>query len=137
MRFGVNANFLDNQYAGGLSIGVNLEKGTLYDFAMNGKGEKFYKHPDSNFEFKAFVIPHWEKVIELSKQIQSRFQYFKLLGPDIAVTNDGPVIIEINATPDHAGLEMDYGPVLKNKRVLEEFKNYDLLINNPSKRISF
>lgn len=136
MRFGLGDNFLDNQCAGGLSIGINLESGKLFDYAMNGRGKRFYYHPNSNFEFKNFKIPFWQKVVELSKQIQLGFPYYKLLGPDIAITPSGPVLIEINANPDHAGLEMDYGPVLKNQKIWEVFRDYDLLINKPSMRIS-
>ncbi len=135
MRFGVDGMFLDNQCAGGLSIGVNLETGILYDYAANGKGEKFFSHPDSNQPFKDFEVPFWSEILLLSEKIQRFFPYFKLLGPDIAITPDGPVIIEINATPDHAGLEMDYGPVLKNQEVWQAFREYDLFINKPSRHL--
>jgi len=133
IRFGIKDYFLDNQKLGGLSIGVNIETGEIYETAMNGIGETFTEHPDSGIPFKGFVIPYWDEVLKLSEQVQRNFSYFKMLGPDIAITPDGPVIIEINATPDHAGLEMDYGPVLKNKNVWQVFKDYDLLINKPSK----
>lgn len=133
IRFGINNTFLDNQKLGGLSIGVNIETGEIYETAMNGIGEVFSEHPDTGIPFKGFVIPYWKDVLALSEQMQRNFFYFKMLGPDIAITPDGPIIIEINATPDHAGLEMDYGPVLKNKNVWQVFKDYDLLINKPSK----
>lgn len=133
IRFGMQGNFLDNQCAGGLSIGVNIETGVLYEFAMNGRGEKFYSHPDTGEVFDGFKIPLWEEVIAVSETVQRQFPFFKLLGPDIAITPDGPVIIEINATPDHAGLEMDYGPVLKNKKIWQAFNDYDLLINEASR----
>jgi hypothetical protein len=135
MRFGIDDMFLDNQCAGGLSIGVNLETGVLFDYAANGKGEKFFNHPNSNQPFKGFKVPFWSEILLLSEKIQRHFPYFKLLGPDIAITPEGPVIIEINATPDHAGLEMDYGPVLKNKEVWQAFQEYDLFINKPSRHL--
>lgn len=134
IRFGLDGNFLDNQCAGGLSIGVDVDTGALYEFAMNGRGEKFYSHPDTGETFDGFIIPLWQEVLTLSENVQRHFPYYKLLGPDIAITPDGPVIIEINACPDHAGLEMDYGPVLKNRKVWEAFNEYDLLINNASKK---
>lgn len=133
IRFGIKDYFLDNQKLGGLSVGVNIETGEIYDTAMNGAGEVFTEHPDSGVPFKGFVIPYWDEVLKLSEQVQRNFSYYNMLGPDIAITPEGPVVIEINATPDHAGLEMDYGPVLKNKKVWQVFKDYDLLINKPSK----
>jgi hypothetical protein len=135
IRFGLNNHFLDNQCVGGLSVGVDLDKGALYESAMNSKGEKFYQHPDSGFKFHGYVIPFWKEIVELSKRVQSYFSYYKLVGSDIAVSPDGPVLIEINAIPDHAGLEMDYGPVLKDERVWKEFMKYDLLINKLSRKL--
>jgi hypothetical protein len=135
IRFGLNNHFLDNQCAGGLSVGVDLDNGTLYESAMNSKGEKFYNHPDSGFKFQGYVIPFWKEIVELSKRVQSYFSYYKLVGSDIAVSPQGPVLIEINAIPDHAGLEMDYGPVLKSEKVWKEFKKYDLLINRVSQNL--
>jgi len=53
-----------------------------------------------------------------------------MLGPDITLTCNGPILYEINATPDLSSTEQSCGPLLKNERILEEFKKYDLLINN-------
>ncbi|MBT8356519.1 MAG: hypothetical protein KJO61_01995, partial [Deltaproteobacteria bacterium] len=129
LRFGLDAAITDNQCCGGLSIGVDIPSGRLKEYALNGRGEKFFAHPNSNFRFEAFKIPFWDEVVELSKQIQFSFPYYKILGPDIAITPNGPIIIEINGNPDHAGLEMDYGPTLKDPRIRKEFHRYDLLIN--------
>jgi hypothetical protein len=131
MRFGRNYSFVDNVSSGGLSIGIDLERGQLKDYAFDGRGKKYYEHPDSGFTFKNYQIPYWSDVVELSKIIQLSFNYYKILGPDIAITPQGPIIIEINATPDHAILEMAYGPTLKNENVRKEFKRYNLLINRP------
>lgn len=136
MRFGLGDSHVDSQNRGGLSIGVNIDSGELYDFAKNSKGEKLYKHPSSGFEFRKFKIPLWQEVVDLSKEVQLTFPYYKLLGPDIAITSDGPLLVEINGTPDHAGLEMDYGPTLKDENVRREFNNYNLLINKPIKNIA-
>ncbi len=134
MRFGRKSSIVDNQCSGGLSIGIDLSRGQLKESALDGKGEKYYTHPDSGFTFKNYKIPYWNEVVELSKKIQLSFPYYKILGPDIAITPHGPVIIEINATPDHAGLEMDYGPTLKDENVRREFNRYNLLINRLIKK---
>jgi hypothetical protein len=134
MRFGRKSSFVDNQCSGGLSIGIDLNQGQLKEYALDGKGKKYYTHPDSGFTFKNYKLPYWNELVELSKKIQLSFPYYKILGPDIAITPQGPVIIEINATPDHAGLEMDYGPTLKDENVRREFNKYDLLINRQLKK---
>ena len=57
MRFGIDGSFIDNQSSGGLSIGVNIKSGILKNYALNGKGEKFYSHPESRKVFEGFQIP--------------------------------------------------------------------------------
>ena len=67
--------------------------------------------------------------------MQRRLSYNKLLGQDIAISEDGPVIIELNAEYDNVMFEQACGPLLKNKIVREEFAKYDLLINKYQKSI--
>lgn len=72
----------------------------------------------------------------LSKAVQFHFTYHRLLGPDICITDTGPVLIEINAETDMVVLEMTYGPILLREEVLEEFEKYDILKKtNPQKQL--
>jgi glutathione synthase/RimK-type ligase-like ATP-grasp enzyme len=41
----------------------------------------------------------WNDVLELSARAASAFPYFRLLGLDIAIGADGPVIIEVECEP--------------------------------------
>lgn len=132
MRFGVKDAFIDNTSIGGVAIGINLEEGVLNKIAYDFKSMKYYSHPTSGFVFENFQIPYWQEVVDLSKKIQLTFSYYKLLGHDIAITPDGPIIIEINAVHDNVGIEQSYGPILSNERLRNEFMEYGLLINKIS-----
>ncbi|MDD2321345.1 MAG: sugar-transfer associated ATP-grasp domain-containing protein [Geobacteraceae bacterium] len=130
MRFGVGDAYIDNTSSGGIAVGINLDTGELngigYDFNCN----TFKYHPTSRVVFTGFIIPCWNEVINLAQKTQKQLSYYKLLGLDIGITPDGPVLIEINSAHDNVGLEQSYGPILKNKIVLDECHKYNLIVNN-------
>lgn len=129
MRFGVGNAFLDNTSQGGIKVGVQIETGEFKGLAYDKKGIEYTEHPTSRFRFEGFKIPFWKEVIALAEDAQRTLSYNKLLGQDIAVTEEGPVLIELNAEYDNAGLEQVCGPILKNPDVLKAFNEYNLLVN--------
>ncbi len=129
MRFGVGSTYIDNTSSGGLAVGIDIEHGVLKEKAYDFNSKVYYSHPTSKFTFKNFKIPYWNEVVELAKHTQKLFPYYKLLGFDIAIAPDGPLIIEINAEHDNVGIEQSYGPILNNPQVRNAFKDYNLLIN--------
>lgn len=134
MRFGIDNAYVDNVSSGGISVGIDIEKGVLQKVAYDQKSRQYYSHPTTQFIFKEFRIPYWSEVIDLAKKIQYFFFYYKFLGNDIAITPHGPVIIEINGEHDNVGLEQKCGPILANEKVRNEFMKYDLLINKLSNK---
>lgn len=135
MRFGVGSSFIDNWSAGGIAVGVNVLEGTLKSIAYDKLGNRYKKHPVTNIVFDGFIIKKWNEIKRLAEKSQKYFPYYRLLGLDIAITTDGPVIIEINAFPDFVFQEQTSGPLLAEKDNLIEFKNYDLLFNQYQKRL--
>ncbi len=133
MRSGVGDAFIDNTSTGGIGVGINLEKGTLKKIGYDKIGRACYFHPTSGVSFENFAIPYWDRILELSINIQLSFPFYKLLCSDIGIKPDGPTIIEINPDHDNVGLEQKFGPILKDCRVKNEFREYNLLINNLSK----
>ena len=136
IRFGINAAFVDNISQGGVAVSIDMDKGCMNEFGYDFSSKRHTVHPSTNVVFKGCMIPFWDDVLSLAQKTQSHFSYFKLLGHDIAVTEEGPVIIELNAIYDNVGLEQKCGPILKNKDVLREYKNYNLLINSKQKKLA-
>lgn len=135
MRFGLGMSDVDNLSSGGIAVGVDVASGELYEQAVGFDGRDYTAHPSSGKEFKGFAIPFWDDVVKLSESVQKQFSFHKMLGLDVCITADGPLILEINSDNDMVALEMTYGPILKRREVWEQFKNYNLLINSPSKRL--
>lgn len=129
MRFGVGDAFLDNSSLGGVAVGVDMELGTLKDVGFDFQSRTHTCHPTSGIVFNNFEIPDWKAVVDLCRRVQLEFDFYKLLGLDILMTSSGPILIEINSAHDNVGLEQACGPILANNDVLQNFRDYSLLIN--------
>ena len=127
MRFGVGKSIVDNSSAGGFFVGINLEEGTLKKtghYLPEFGGEEISKHPDNSFELEGFKIPFYkeacESVINATNVIPDR-----LIGWDVAITDDGPIIIEANLGPHLPMSNIAYGGMLQNeyvKQLMQELK---------------
>lgn len=100
-------NIVDNQNygrTGNLLARIDIDKGILqYAVYMtqNPYGIRMVKqHPDSKVQFEGFPIPEWKKACELAIHTAQKFSPIRTIGWDIAVTPNGPVIIEGNITWD-------------------------------------
>lgn len=62
--------------------------------------KSYSKHPDTGAELIGFGIPCWQESCELARRAAERFRPLGAVGWDIAVTADGPVLIEGNLNWD-------------------------------------
>jgi len=100
IRIGRKGSIVDNWTQGGLSVVLDLDTGTLGSAIIKPKAtaERIHHHPDSGFQFDGFQIPLWSKVTDLIKQAATTVSGVRSVGWDIALSEDGPLIIEANAT---------------------------------------
>ncbi len=126
-RFGVGESEVDNATSGGFTVGVNMKEGTLKaqgHYLMEFGGATITKHPDSGVVFEGFQIPFYDAILDLLTEALHVFPD-RLIGWDIAITTDGPVIVECNSYPHIPLSDMAYGGMLKNKHMralLDEVK---------------
>ncbi len=121
MRFGIGKSVVDNVSSGGFQIGVNLETGTLQEKGhqdMEFGGAELYKHPTSGFIFKNFKIPYFKEILDLTNKA-SGFLPDRIIGWDIAITPNGPVLIEANEYPSIFGPDIIYGGLKKHPKIKE------------------
>lgn len=127
IRFGVGTSVVDNASSGGVFVGINIEDGTLKKkghYFIEYGGAEIFKHPESGFVFEGFKIPFYEEAKEEVKKavtiIPDRF-----IGWDVAISPDGPVIIEANAGPHLPGSDVAHGGFLKDKIWRDLLKELD------------
>jgi hypothetical protein len=98
LRMGRAGSLVDNGGAGGLSVLLD-ENGKCGAIAKPAKGgyRSFTTHPDTNVTFEGIVVPFFHEARALIEHAHRVLGPVHSLGWDIAITEDGPVIIEVNA----------------------------------------
>ena len=71
-------------------------------------------HPISNMKIEGFQIPYWNEVRELCIRAASKYQDNKSIGWDVAIKQDGPILIEGNHDWGARVWQMPAGKGLKN-----------------------
>lgn len=109
VRIGVN-NHVDNFSAGGIAAPVEIETGIIYRPAVTKKGStKFESHPVTKNRIVGFKIPYWNKIIEMITEAAWVVPEVKTIGWDVAITDDGPIIIEGNDNWNKDAFQIPYG----------------------------
>ena len=99
LRVGVGNTIVDNFSAGGIAYPINLKYGRIEGPGSNKKMEQIYVHPEGNQFMVGLEIPYWEQVIELTKRAAQKLPQVRFIGWDVAITANGPVLIEGNTRP--------------------------------------
>lgn len=104
-RIPTGNNMIDNfQHgaSGNLLGGVDIATGQINRVVgrANNKVESVGKHPDTDEHFDKYVLPDWPKVVDVCSQAASYLMGMNLHHWDIALTEQGPVIVENNEIGD-------------------------------------
>src|SRR5699024_10334690 len=86
----------DNAAEGGIYASVDVKTGALDSIAINNSRVQYERHPITNQAIKGFQIPFWDDVIEICKKAALEVPEVMCVGWDVAITNEGPVMIEGN-----------------------------------------
>jgi hypothetical protein len=98
MKMGAYGSTRDNWVSGGLIGVVDRETGRLTkEFKFRpGCGGIATKHPQSGVVFEGYEIPHFKEAVRMVMDLHSFLYGVHSIGWDVAVTKDGPLIIEGN-----------------------------------------
>lgn len=110
-RMGVGENVVDNIGAGGVVAVIDTETGMLCSDGYQYNGLVFEKHPDTNEKIKGSVIPYWEDLIKLTKELAYIVPEQRVIGWDFALTKNGWEIIEANHSPSFKSIQMIQGGI--------------------------
>lgn len=99
MRIGNGINNVDNFHQGGMGCKIDLDKGILIGDAYDKDLNHFKVHPKSKVKFDGFKIPYWEEAKKLVLDASKVNNNIHMVGWDVAITDDGPTLIEGNRRP--------------------------------------
>lgn len=94
---------VDNFHAGGIAAAVDLDTGVLgpaSDMGLRRDSRWWDFHPITRARITGRTVPHWEQVPELARRAHAAFADQSVVGWDIAVCEDGPLLVEGNKSPD-------------------------------------
>ncbi len=96
-------NVADNFWrAGNMLAGLDFETGRV-ERVTSGVGfdmKDVTHHPDTGAALIGLAVPDWEKMKATAVEGAKVLRHFGIIGWDMAATDDGPVIVEANETPD-------------------------------------
>lgn len=107
-RFGINGNFVDNNSMGNIAVGIHMESGRLMEkaYTHDPANFKITRHPDTGVVFDGFQVPFYKEAVKMALDLHRYFFYLSIIGWDIAITPDGPLIIEGNNINDLTGAQI-------------------------------
>lgn len=116
LRMGGGKSIVDNFHSGGMVAAIDLETGKLVTDAADMEGNVFAEHPATGRTIKGFEIPHFKEALKLVTDAIEKNKVEGYLGWDVAITEDGPVLIEVNVIPGVVLLSMPYVAERKGMR---------------------
>ena len=106
-KVGRDGKCVDNAGSGGnVDAAIDPETGMIYNVVQfDGwrKTKEIDYHPDNGNLLNGVVIDNWDTIKADVLRFQQAFPYCKAAGWDIAITDAGPVIIEVNDFWDRTG----------------------------------
>jgi len=104
MRMAIDGNHVvDNLHAGGIAAAVDIDAGTLGPASDLGADSSFgwvERHPGTDAPILGAQLPMWEDVKDFAVRAHGAFADRVVVGWDIAITPQGPMLVEGNGAPD-------------------------------------
>lgn len=123
VRMGDGTKAVDNISSGGMYCPVN-EKGLITAPAFCDKdGQLYDRHPMTMERFVNFRIPLYRDAVKLVKRAAKVVPQMGYIGWDIAITEDGPAIVEGNTVPSY-DMCQNYEHIGDQGGILPKFEEY-------------
>ena len=83
-----------------LTMLADIRTGKVLTFAVDQNNTVDYReHPVTRVPFEGFQIPYWQETIDMMAKALPLASKISNIGWDVAITPEGPIIIEANTIP--------------------------------------
>lgn len=101
LRIGNSDRPVDNINAGGMFAPVDSDTGCLTCDAIDKDNKIYQNHPKTGCQIRGFQIPYWQEAKKMCLEAAAVVPQMGYVGWDVAITRDGPLLIEGNNMPGH------------------------------------
>ena len=99
LRVGNGVNPVDNFHSQGMGVKIDMDTGKLVGVAINKDNVEFTAHPATGVVFEGFQIPCFQQAREMVMEACLKSDKILMIGWDVAISENGPLIIEANRWP--------------------------------------
>ncbi len=114
-------NVADNFWrSGNMLAAVDLENGTLGKALnqMGPEGEFLDKHPVTGEQIEGVSLPYFDQLKDMATAAAKLMPSAVIIGFDIALSNEGPIIVEANSDPHLIMLQVAHGKGVLDEKML-------------------
>lgn len=101
VRIGSGQNDVDNISSGGMYTLLSPEGAITMPVFCDKTVSYYTSHPMTGFAFEGFTVPYFQEALELCRQAAQVEPRLRYIGWDVAITPDGPVLVEGNNLPGY------------------------------------
>lgn len=99
-KVGANHQFVTSAVFGTMDAGIDPQTGIVITNGFKENGESIEYHPNTGIRIPGFVIPRWEELTHLAKEVAATLDDINYVGWDFALTPNGWCIMEGNYDGD-------------------------------------
>jgi alpha-L-glutamate ligase-like protein len=104
-----------NLHQGGIGVAIDLKSGVSFNAQQERQDIKY--HPDTGISLLNVKVPYWKELLSLCEKTAKAIP-MEYLGIDVAIGENGPLILEVNARPgieiqniSHSGMLKDLNKI--------------------------
>ncbi|MBQ7541142.1 MAG: hypothetical protein IJT44_02505 [Clostridia bacterium] len=101
LRVGNGESAVDNISSGGMYTMPDDDGRIVYPMFCDKTVQYYDKHPKTGFSFSGFEIPFFRESKALCLRAAAEQTHMRYIGWDVAITPDGPVLVEGNPLPGY------------------------------------
>lgn len=126
IRIGRGKSVVDNASSSGFLTACDQHTGEILTVKDKKAGNVYTTHPDTGCQLVGFHVPRWEEALDLAKQLALQQEGIHYAGWDLALTQNGWVMVEGNPraqmgfqVSEQRGVRDDLMKILQRFNVLE------------------
>lgn len=106
LRIGSGGGVIDNATSGGIAAAIDMETGIVTSPGCREDLTRYLKHPDTGAQIIGMQLPRWDELLSMVDELARVEPQQKYVGWDLALTEDGWVMVEGNDSAMMTAIQM-------------------------------